>query len=281
MSVSAFHNALGDDVVYATGTESTTNLIRRVEVKRGVHVAQGCKGGHVHMVVSSKNAAGKCVVPVQRSAEMTGAVAIAAVSEAHAFVTSSSHYLVHADLSLEVGCQPWITNAMNHWDSDPDKTGQIKEANRFQLTLFPTSGFGNLWTFRGLRKVTPLSEYKFGEGNVVTNVMCFKEDDVPASGVWGQEMCCVTKAGPNLRQPLLCDYLTSMGMTSVCPSEHSALYDQAMAMKALASCSDDVCVKAGYTPESGDWIAAEGRLRRDLADWNAEELDLKEKLKGL
>jgi hypothetical protein len=272
-SVAVRVNGKNDDVVYVSGNRKSSATLKRIEIKDGiVQSPEECPEGAHHMA-----AHGKCVLPVANSGQFPGIVSLAAVSEQLVLATTSQHALTALDLSLMVTCEPWITNALNHWNSDEEGSGALAETNALTVTLVPKAGFTNNWQILGLRKVVS-QELKFGTGNLVKNVMCLREQARPDEGITTQQRCCITKSSPRLSRPILCDYLRELGGTQQCGS---SITPQQRKLQHEAECPETECVRADSGPGSGPRAQADEELKVAMADYVAEAAVVSQNLQAL
>jgi len=167
-----------------------------------------------------------------------------------------------------------MTNALNHWQSDPDQSGKLVETNPLKLKLTPTAGFITDWKIYGLRTVQS-EDLKFGSGSMVKNVMCFKQVPGAEEGIETQEKCCVTKSAPRLVKPTLCKYLQDLGNTQECPAQKTP---QDMRLQEMAECPSDVCVSSDAGPDSGGWAQAEDLFHLDISEFIAETTRVSQKI---
>lgn len=272
-SVAVRVNGNNDDVVYVSGNQKSSATLKRIEILDGVvQSADQCAAGHRHMPDS-----GKCVKPVANSGQFPGITSLAAVSEQLVIATTAQHALTALDLSLMVTCEPWVTNALNHWDSDSSGSGALAETNPLTVSLVPEAGFTNNWQILGLRKVQS-QELKFGKGSLVKNVMCLREQPRPDEGIVTQQRCCITKSAPRLSRPILCDFLRELGGIRECPAAMTA---QQTLMQTEAECPITDCVRADSGPGSGPRAQADEQLKIAMADYVAEAAVVSQNLQAL
>jgi len=131
------------------------------------------------------------------------------------------------DLSLVIKCEDWMSNALNHWDSDPLKTGQVKRSNHLTVHLKGQGSLPSEWSFAAYRKVKSVAfrDFKTLEdpqpwnGDLVKNTMCMRQTQNPEQGLYTSEECCSTKYGPLLVKP--CD-----GAFPECSPLHNKVLNQ-------------------------------------------------------
>merc|ERR1711934_275682 len=279
-TISVHVNGYKDDIIYVSGNPRTSAQLKRAEVKKGVVQSEAeCDEGHKHMrPVDPAIEGGKCAMPISNSGTFIGLTGLAVVSEQLVLATTNQHTVEGLDLSLHVECQPWITNALNHWDSDPDATGEVKQTDPSVSKLVPTSGFVNDWTFTGYRRLLKQPDLKFGSGNLAKNVMCYQENARPSEGIITQQSCCVSKAAPFLKKPTLCDYLTESGSTVSCPE--SPTPDQ-LDVQEEAECAAETCIRTTSGPGSSAWTQAQEMLKIATADYIAEMATVAQNLQAM
>lgn len=278
--VSIHVNGLNDDVVYVSGDPRTSAQLKRAEIKKGTVDSDGdCAPGHKHMPgVDPLIEGDKCAMPISNAGAFPGLSGLAVVSEQLVVATTAQHTVTGLDLTLQVDCEPWLTNALNHWDSDPQATGAVKQTNPLTTYLVPSAGFVNRWKFTGYRRVLNQPDLKFGKGSIVKNVVCTQEEARPEEGINTQQACCVTKAAPQLIKPTLCNFLEKSGSTFKCPDAMSA---EARDAQKQAECQPDVCVRDVSGPGSSAWTQAESMVKIAVADYIAEEALLAQKLMAM
>jgi len=266
-------NGKNDDVVYVAGNRKSSATLKRIEVKDGVvQSPEQCPAGARHIADH-----GKCVMPVANSGQFPGMTSLAAVSEQLVLATTAQHALTALDLSLTVNCEPWITNALNHWPSDDAASGVLAETNPLTVNLVPKAGFTNNWQILGLRKVQA-QEMKFGSGNLVKNVMCMREQARPDEGIVTQQRCCITKSAPRLSRPILCDFLRELGSIKECSASPTPQQQQ---MQKEAECPAEECVRADSGAGSGPRAQADERLKIAMADYIAEAAVVSQNLQAM
>jgi len=191
VSVTAMHSN-GADVVFSAGASSPNSVppIRRVDITAD-RIRNAVVGTYM------------------------GALSVTVLSpegpDSKLYATTSDNNIGTIDLGLMVECQPFIVQALNHWDSDRLKTGEVRRSQPIVMNLTAASGHSSEWTFLGYRKIKALEYKDFRtleaqpwKGDVVKNVLCAKQ--TPTAGddlAFTTEECCVHKAGPKLVKP--CD----------------------------------------------------------------------------
>lgn len=272
-SVAVRLNGNNDHVVYVSGNQKSSATLKRIEVLDGVvQSADECPAGHRHISES-----GTCVKAVANSGQFPGITSVAAVSEQFVLATTAQHALTALDLSLMVTCEPWVTNALNHWDSDSTGSGVLAETNPLTVSLVPGAGFTNNWQIQGLRRVQQ-QQLKFGKGSLVKNVMCLREQPRPDEGIVTQQRCCITKSAPRLTRPILCDFLRTLGSLQECPEKVTA---QQTLMQTEAQCPITDCVRADSGAGSGPRAQADEQLKIAMSDYVAEDAVLSQNLQAL
>jgi hypothetical protein len=204
-SLVALHRT-GVDIVYSLGSEEAGYMVKRVDVHQDD-------------------------IRVGFAARLAGGVGLGVATESSLYGVTIGHNLKHVDLSLQVECQPWMSNALNHWDSDPEKRGHVVQSRALSLQLKPSVGSHAGWTFKASRSIQAI-EYddfiQFGvkqwKGDLVKNMLCLKEDAAPAVGVFPSESCCVTKLSPLIKKP--CD-----GEYEECSIAHKSMLQNWEAVK--------------------------------------------------
>jgi hypothetical protein len=190
VSVSAMHTH-GTDVVFTAGgvTPISVPPIRRADITH-----ESIRNTVVGTYMGAKSV--QVLSPEGPSSEL--------------FATTSDNNIGKIDLSLMVECQPFLVQALNHWDSDPEKGGEMRRSQPIVLNLTTAGGHETQWTFAGYRKIKQLLYQDFrtleGEpwkGDVVKNVLCARETPVVQESElsFSTEECCVAKAGPSLVKP--------------------------------------------------------------------------------
>lgn len=191
VSVAAMHSN-GADVVFSAGASNPTSVppIRRIDISRDA-IRNAVVGTYM------------------------GAMSVAVLSPEgpsnQLYATTSDNNIGKIDLGLMVECQPFIVQALNHWESDQAKTGQVRRSQPIVLNLTAASGHKTQWTFLGYRKIKALKYKDFStlggepwKGDVVKNVLCARETPTLEDDLtFATEECCVHKAGPKLVKP--CD----------------------------------------------------------------------------
>jgi len=272
-SVAVRLNGNNDHVVYVSGNQKSSATLKRIEILDGVvQSADECPAGHRHISES-----GTCVKAVANSGQFPGITSVAAVSEQFVLATTAQHALTALDLSLMVTCEPWVTNALNHWDSDSTGSGVLAETNPLTVSLVPGAGFTNNWQIQGLRRVQQ-QQLKFGKGSLVKNVMCLREQPRPDEGIVTQQRCCITKSAPRLTRPILCDFLRTLGSLQECPEKVTA---QQTLMQTEAQCPITDCVRADSGAGSGPRAQADEQLKIAMSDYVAEDAVLSQNLQAL
>jgi hypothetical protein len=272
-------NGYEDDVVYLAGDPQTSAQLKRAEVKRGVVDSEGdCGPEDKHMAaIDPEIEGGKCAMPMANAGNFAGLKGLAVASEQLVIASTSQHVISGLDLTLDIECEPWLSSALNHWDSDPDATGIVKQTNQGTVYLTPTAGFVNKWQFTGYRRVLSQPELKFGSGNMAKNVMCYQEQARPTEGITTSQRCCVTKSSPRLERPTLCSFLKKLGATQECSASPSPT---ALDQQKQAECEETVCVNDSSGPGSSAWTQAEAALKISAADYIAEHALLAQKLQS-
>jgi len=279
-TVSVHVNGLNDDVVYLSGDPQSSAQLKRAEIKKGTVDSEGdCAPGHKHLPGADPSVeGGKCAMPISNAGSFAGLSGLAVVSEQLVVASTAQHTVTGLDLTLQVECEPWIANALNHWDSDPQGTGVVKQTDPFTTYLVPSSGFVNKWKFSGYRRVLQQPELKYGEGQIAKNVMCYQEEARPGEGIVTQQTCCVTKAAPRLEKPTLCSFLKKSGSTLNCPS---TMTQDAIDAQKQAGCEDGICVRDVSGPGSSAWTQAESMVKIAVADYIAEQALVAQKLMAM
>jgi len=148
------------------------------------------------------------------------------------YATTTENNVGKIDLSLVIKCEDWMSNAMNHWDSDPLKTGEVKRSNKLTVQLKAGGSLSTEWNFVGYRRVKEVgfTDFKTLEdpqpwkGDLVKNAMCIRQTQVPEEGMYTSEECCVTKYAPTLVKP--CG-----GQYPECSQLHEKVLDQWISAK--------------------------------------------------
>lgn len=192
VSVSAMHTH-GADVVFLAGGANPTSVppIRRADISH------------------DSGAIRNTVVGTYMGATSVGVLSPEGPSS-ELYATTSDHNIGKIDLSLMMECQPFLVQALNHWESDEEKSGEMRRSQPIVLNLTTSGGHATQWTFMGYRKIKALKYQDFStlegepwKGDVVKNVLCARETPVVQESElsFSTEECCVAKAGPNLIKP--------------------------------------------------------------------------------
>lgn len=170
------------DVVYSLGSPKGNSDVKRIDVSHGS-------------------------IKVGKAGQYIGGVGLGIATETQLYGVNLNHNVGSIDLRLHIKCQPWMTDSLNTWQSDPTKSGVLHHANPVQLKLTPAIGSTNEWRFTALRKVKYESFPDFlwegrpqWKGDLTKNVLCMREAK-RANQEISPEACCVTKNSPSIKKP--------------------------------------------------------------------------------
>lgn len=149
------------------------------------------------------------------------------------FATTSENNVGKMDLSLVIKCEDWMTNSLNHWDSDPKSTGTPGRSNKLTVKLKAGGALATEWNwvaYRSVKKVgytdfKTLADPQPWKGDLVKNAMCVRQTQNTDKALYTSEECCVTKYAPELVKPCGGEY-----------PECSPLHDKVLDQWANAKC---------------------------------------------